>query len=165
MSKYLLSILIILSISVKAQTEIKHDTVLMEVKQDTVLALKYKLTTYMLSCQSLVKAIMKETDYTNRVYLAQIGVGYSANCDHFFSILQRQPFSGTLDKELQESITTIIKFYSWVFSDISVLNNKDRETSARAMAELRVALVHLDKMYIAGIISNLWKTDSRQESK
>jgi len=111
---------------------------------DTV-TVKYKLSEYLLSCQSMAYTIIGEKDFQTKSYLGTKGLDYYNKAYQQFVKLQ-DPQYGELNEELRKSISTLLEGYAKIYGDISLLNDPS----------YAVALAFMDNIYKKKILPGLW---------
>lgn len=114
-------------------------------KTTDTINVKYRLSEYLLSCQSMASAIMGEKDYKMKTYLGGKGYEYYNKAYQEYIKLQ-SPEYGELNKKLSDAISTQLQLYSKIYSDISLLNDPN----------YMVALAFMDKNYKELILPELW---------
>ncbi len=111
---------------------------------------KYKMTEYLLSCQSIAYSLLSEQNLNKRADLATIGYHYYNYAYQNFIILQN-PSYGKLTNKMDSSVSIMLTLYEKTFSDVSQFND-----SQQALKWV-LALYVIESLQKKTLLPDLWK--------
>ena len=117
------------------------------------LGVKFKLTEYLLACQSIGHIIIGEKDPGMKEYLAAKGFDYHQKASVQYLELQDAKY-GDLNPEVVKAVPMLLQLYEKMFTDLSVVN--DAGFQFKATATYAVALKHTETFYKKGVLQGLW---------